>query len=352
MLYLNKIGGKKIQLCLSYCAFFLSGTGIYHPFKGSDNILISLITSFIVSLCILFLLLRMTEKYKTCFEKTAAVKMLPPVICAGCVFSLLLLLTEVVKDTSFITNRGINLMYYTAISISVLLVNLYLSSGTDKGIFRFLVISFMTYFTLFIISYMPFTTVKNVTFDFNTSKNAVSSAVLCGVRAGIFLTADSVFFILLFKELYENTKQKHRCFLASFLISFVYIFASGIIPYLIFGTELAQKLEMPDYSLSRLIFGFDITEFISGLRIVSFLIKGSVYMGLCTRLITSSSKKFQSKTKVLLFLHLLLPTVFLSLAIFDKSLGYGSLQHLIAPVSISTSLILMIYIYASEKRKT
>ncbi len=353
MLYLNKNSSKKIQLCLSYCAFFLSGTGIFHPFKGSDNIIISLATSLIVSSVILFILLHITEKYKVCFEKkTAAVKINVTVISAGCVFSLLLLLTEVVKDTSFITNRGISLMYYTAISISVLLVNLFLSGGTGRGIFRFLVISFITYFTLFLISYLPFTTVKGAVSDFSFSKNSVLSSVLSGVKAGTFLTADSVFFILLFKELYESTKQKQRCFFTSLMISFVYIFSSSLIPCLVFGTELSGSLDMPDYSLSRLVYGFDITEFISGLRIVSFLIKGSVYMSLCTKLITSSSKRLQSKTGVLLFLHLLLPTAFLSLAVFDNSLGYGSLQHLIIPVSIITSIVLMIYIFVSEKSNT
>jgi len=349
---LNKNIGKKVQLCLSYAVFFLSGAGIFLPLKSSDNTAVSLLTSLIISVCVLFLLLKLTNKYKglpDCSSITGRIFTL--IIVLICVFSLLLLLTEVVKDTSFITNRGISLMYYTAISVSILLVNLYISSGTERGIFRFSVLSTLPFLMLFFVLFAPFFTVKSAVFDFGAERQGIYNGILPGIKSGLFLSADSVFYLLLFDDLYEDTENKNRCFLSGLVISYAFILALVIIPRLIFGKELASSLDMPDYSLARLVYGFDITELVSGLRIVSFLIKGSVYMRLCGRLIVSTQKKLRFKIKnVILTLHLLLPVSFLSLAIYDTNLDYGSLQHLIYPSAVISPLLLLLYIILMKKK--
>ena len=340
----------KPNIILAYLSFSLSGILIFSPLHRAENIIASLCSALITSLLCLLLILRVFAVKKSVTpSKTAAV--ISALLSSFCC---LMLITEIIKDVSFVTGRGISLYYYVFLACAVLAVSLYLCLSGEKGIFRFCILSSLFFIFLLFISFSGFATSKSFIFDGNSLKAGIASSAARGSITGLFITSDSVLFIYCFDEFLRGKSGKlHiRSVFVSFTISFILIISYYISTSLIFGQSLTKELSDPDYALAKLLPGIDFTEAISALRILSFLIKSSVYI-FCTSKIYGLAfvKKESTQKKGIIIQYLLLPITAALLIPLDKSHEYGAFQILIYPSVILLSLILII-IYSFFKNKS
>ena len=351
MLKLKENRSKRTQTFLTFTVYVFSGAGIFNPLSKSENIYISLLFSLASSAVTFLLMLKIVNKAGgESGHIYSNRKVLSLLLTGVCVFALLVHLTEVIKDTSHIANRGVSLIYYTAVSICVLAVSLYLCVSSEKGIYRFLLLSSVPFLIMLLASFIPFITVKNVIIEFEKSSSAIISSAKTGIKSGIFFMCDAVFYILFFKECNKKTQQKNSALTAGYITACFVIFICSAVPFLIFGSRIANKLPTPDYSTLRLIYGIDITELVTFVRIVSFLIKSSVYLNVCANLITACFVRLaKRRNAVITTLHLLLPVTFLTVAAYDKTPVYGAFQHLIFPALCILSALLLIIILLNKK---
>lgn len=336
----------KANRILSYLSFILSGIMIFSPIHKSENIFISIVSMIITSALCLLLILFIFDRKKD-FVKISCVsgKITAATALLLSTFCCLMLITETIKDVSFVTGKGVSLFYYIILSASILSVNLYLCLSHKKGIFRFLIISSILFAFLIFISLSGFATTKSFIFDRSIISEGVYSSISRGVLSGLFFTSDSALFFYCFDDFYRknnNTIDRQSAFTA-FFIALLLIISYNLSTCFIFGVELTKELSDPDYALAKLLPGIDFTEAISALRIVSFLIKSSVYI-LCSAKVFSKalSSDFFTFGKTILFQYLFLPAAAILLSVTDKNLEYGAFQSLIYPSVIILSFIFIV----------
>ena len=345
--------GRKIQTVISFATYYLSGFLIISPLHKSDNILVSLISGFIVSVILIKLILRFFSRSSATKNNHAVTEKVASVFAVfSAIFVCLILLTEIIKDVSYIANRGISLPYYLFIAVFILFVSYYLCISSKNGIYRFLILSAVIFLLLITVMFFSLFSVRSVIVNTFEIKNPSVSAVTNGIKAGIFFTLDSVIFLFCFKEQTAFSKKEITLskLLTGFIISFIYISVYSIFTSLIFG-RLTPEISDPDYALIKLIPSIDLTEIISAVRIISFLIKSSCYIFLCADCFKSAFPKAKLSHKALITIfYISIPIAVFILAIFDKTLKYGAFQHLIFPINAAMSLCFLTLFTLFQKK--
>lgn len=347
--------GRKLNIILAYSSYLLSGSLIFSPLHKSENIIISVLSGFLVGFLELIIIMSVynQQKHESINRSfpSAVISLTSAIL--SCAASLMLI-TEVIKDTAYISNRGISLFYYIFLSLAILSVSIYLCLSHEKGIYRFCILAFFAFLFLYVISFFGFSTTKSFVFDMDFSqKDMIFSSALTGSLTGIFFAADTSVFIYCFKKhlTKHNGKLDSNALTIAYCLSFFMIGTYNLSTCFIFGSELTNSISDPDYALVKLLPGIDFTETISFLRIVSFLIKSSVYIYGSSLLIKKALYSTYKSTNLPIYIqYLLIPATVISLIIADKSLGYGAFQNLIYPCVILLSL-LFITIFSFFQKK-
>ena len=351
---MNTVNGKRIQVIISYTVFVLSGFLIFSPLHKSENLPLSLLCSIIVSTITLVSIQALLSQKRNDKISHGFLGAASAIIGAfTSLFASLMLLTEIIKDVAYIANRGISLHYYTFTALIILLASLYLCTSSVNGVYRFTILSSLVFVILFIVIFFSLLTTRGIVADFTQKKGSGISAILTGIRSGIFFTVDSCAFLICFGEQIKNEKGKlaSKELASGFITAYTFIIIYNILTVLIFG-QLTSEISDPDYALIKLIRSMDLTEIISAVRIVSFLVKSCIYIHLSALSLKNAFPKIKlSKSSFIALLYLFIPITFLILAIFDKSLKYGAFQHLIYPVTAVMSICFIIN-YRTSKKKT
>lgn len=345
--------GNKIQIIVSYAVYVLSGFLIFSPLHKSENIPLSLLCAVTIAFFTLWIILRLYSS-KSNIKKSGSVlcAVISIIASLSALFASLMLITEIIRDVAYIANRGVSLVYYTFTALIILLVSLYLCTSLDKGVYRFTTLSSLVFAFLFIVIFFSLTTTKGIITDFSAKSSSLFSPILLGIRAGLFYTADTSVFLFCFKNLIKDEKGNfpQRQIFLGFVISFTFIIIYNLFTILIFG-RLTSEISDPDYALIKLVRGIDLTEIISAVRIISFLIKSSSYIFLSSECLKTAFPKIKlSQRHIISILYAMIPTTFLILAMLDKSLKYGAFQHLIYPVTALMSFCFML-VYSSIQKK-
>lgn len=347
--------GKSIQGVVSFTVFLLSGAMIFSPLHKSDNLFISLVFAFFTGLIFILISLRVCERKNTDiprFKKLSfLIATLLSVLSAA---STLLMLTETIKDVSYIANRGISFAYYGFIAVSILIVSYYLCCKSSKGIFRFCIPAVFPFILLIVVIFSAYST-TGVYFEnlrFHTLKDSVVNSAIQGIVSGLFFFADSFIFIYCFKDLISDKSgrlMKHSI-LVGFIIAFSFIGIYNTVTFMIFGSNLTKQLSDPDYALIKLLPGIDMTELICALRIISFIIKSSVYI-FSSSLAVSKSISREKKLYLIIIpvIYLAIPPVFAFFYYNSKALGYGAFQSLIYPLTPIMGFLFMLIFLISQK---
>lgn len=342
---MNTSRGKRIGIILSYFAFILSGCFIFSPLHKSENIIISFISAFFVGFTCIFLILLIDKKISRKAEYGTPIYIIFCIsACFLSLFTSLMLITEIIKDVAYVAGRNVSYSYYIFISVAILSVSFYLCSNAQKGIFRFCIITANSFLFLILLTTLSFTTTKSIVFDMEFQNiSGIIASVKAGAVAGIYLTADSVLYLFCFRDLICKEHLPKKQIYSGFITAFSLIAAYNIMTALIFGKTITKNISDPDYALVKLIPGIDFTEIISAIRIISFIIKSSVYIYCSSKAL---NKVFFRTSKSLLgFIishYLLIPVIVVLLTFLDKNLGYGAFQHLIYPSVILLSALFLI----------
>lgn len=347
--------GKKIGAAFSFAAFYLSGCFIFNPLYKSQNIIISSAFAFITSVPVLICWLNFFDKKR---DNTSAHPIIQGFFAlVASIFSVLaslMLITEIIKDVSYIANRGVSLFYYISISIAILTVSYYLCYNSEKGIFRFSILAVIPFIFLFLIAFTSFITTKSAVFDISSgSSESFISSMTAGIIAGLFFSADSAVYLFCFRKYLcgNDGKLMKKTAFAGFLVSFLAVFIYNLVTFLVFSAKLTKNLTDPDYALIKLVPGIDFTETVSAIRIISFMIKSSVYIFCSSKALKETIfKKNKSLIPIILVLYLLIPITVIILSCYDKNLKYGSFQHMIYPVTILLPVFFSI-ITSTHKKK-
>lgn len=347
--------GKSIQASVAFTVFLLSGTMIFSPLHRSANIFITLITAFITGILCTSIALRISSKkdFDSYFSK-------PKLLIFGFLSSLLstasclIMLTETIKDVSFIANRGISFIYYSFIAISILSVSYYLSCNTQKGIFRFCIPAAIPFLILFSVIFFSFSEagiyIKNL--KFGTDSSTIISSFFCGITMGLFFFSDTFIFIYCFKDCisFNSGKIMKKSIYTGFIVAMLALSLYGTVTFLVFGRNLTNTLSDPDYALIKLIPGLDMTELISALRIIAFIIKSSVYIFSSSNLLSRLfEKQKKANTIICAVLYGAIPPIFVAAYFSAKSLGYGAFQDLIYPLTTTLGTLYLFIISAFKK---
>lgn len=347
--------GKTIQSTVSFSVFLLSGAMIFSPLHKSDNLFISLVFAFLTGLICIFAALRICEKKDTDnprFKKLSFIAaILLSVLSAA---TTLLILTETIKDVSYIANRGISFAYYCFIAFSILIVSYYLCCNSSKGIFRFCIPAVFPFLLLIAVIFSTFST-TGIYFDnlkFNNIEESILSSSIQGIISGLFFFADTIVFIYCFNDLMSDKSGKlmKHSILVGFIIAFSFIGIYNTVTFMIFGSSLTKQLSDPDYALIKLVPGIDMTELISALRIISFIIKSSVYI-FSSSLALGKSISGEKKLHVIFIptIYLTIVPVFVLFYTKGKTLGYGAFQSLVYPLTPIIGLLFMLIFLMSQK---
>lgn len=347
---MSNFSSANASITLSFSAFFLSSSMIFSPLHKSDNIIVSVLSAFIFGLLGLIIVIHFFKRKKTAEHYPKAPAITAYILsCAYC----LMMVTEMIKDVAYVAGRGISLFYYLLLCVATLIVSLYLCLSGIKGIFRFGILMFIPFLFLFFASVSGFISTKSFIFDisFNDTNQIISSLVL-GAVTGIFFTLDSALYIFCFKKYVydEDAMLYRRPFIAAYLLSFFTIAFYNLSTNFIFGTELTKSISDPDYALVKLIEPFDYTEAISALRIISFIIKSSIYIFCSSTLMAKAFKKSSTKAFILSE-YLLIPSAVIILSLIDKTLGYGEFQNLIYPSAILLGTVYLLNQKYTKNRK-
>lgn len=345
--------GKSIQTTISYAVFILSGFLIFSPLHKSSNLPLSLICSVTTSAGMTLLTARIFSSERGTSGNHGISKTILSISASILsLFNVLILLTEVIKDVAYIANRGVSIFYYTAIALSLLFVSFWLCTSSSKGIYRFCLLSIIPFIILFTTMFFALSTTKSVVFDFSQTDKSFTEPILTGIKSGLFFTADSVVFCAGFKDNIKTDSGTFpkKQFFTGFLVAYTYIIIYNIFTALIFG-RLTCEISDPDYALIKLIQGIDLTEIISAIRIVSFLIKSALYIYLSSANLKKCNAFGRFKEiSITAFLYLLLPATFLFLAFFDKSLKYGAFQHMIYSITFLMSFCFFLFAALFQKK--
>lgn len=344
---------RKLQCFFALTSYFLSSLIIFNPLYSSKHPALSLISAFVTGFLLITLITAIANLKKR-FDFSS--KLLKPVSLICGILSMLLslvLLTEVIKDTSYVANKGVSMLYYTFLSLFVLLVSFYLCSTGHKGIFRFSIIGVIPFILLLILTFSIFFTTKGIitnAFSANTTKDF--SDLLTGVKTAVFMSLDTIIFIFCFEKYSRNTDGNlyKKVFLLSYCISFFVYAIIFTILLLTFGSTILSQLEYPIYALLKLVPGFDVTELLSTVEILGYMIKSSVYIyssSLCIKTALFPRKK--GIRKIITILHSIIPIILLLVIIFGKKLGYGAFQHTVYIINLILSISFIIVLFNKKK---
>ena len=348
--------GQKAGRIAAYASFILSGCFIFSPLHRAQNILIALIFALLTGIAIIYLIKPVFNKAVQSRPKTRWIyAILSALAVIISMFTSLMLLTEVIKDVAYVASRGISLFYYIAISFAMLSVSFYLCFNSEKGIYRFCILSFIIFISLSTVILSSFITTKSVIPDFlRISRKSFEGSALCGILSGLYFSCDTCIFLYCFKEYFtlENGKTDTRSLLLGYELSFGIIFIYNITAALIFGSKLIKTLDDPDFALVKLISGTDLTEIISTVRIFSFMIKSSLYLFCAAKALKLCFKKPDTVfLRLVLAEFIMIPTSVAVLCFFDRTLGYGEFQFLIYPAIILLSALFILLYSQLQKTK-
>lgn len=345
---------KALQSYFSYLAYLLSGFFIFNPLFSSGNIFLSLFISFITSLTIFEVLMFCFLKKDSQSSCNIATKV-TSIICASLSsVSTLILITEIIRSVAFITNRYVSLMYYIAISVSILFVSLNLCFGKEKGIYRFCTIASVVLIITCLISVFSFISCKSILPNTSFIKNA-SSAIKQGILSGLFITSDTAIYFFAFSGFtkHQSPRSHSNVIRFSFISGYCLMGLFSLCLTLIFSDSIISEIKDPSYSLIKLIPGIDFTELLSCARICSFMIKSSVYIYTSSKLLSSSFKTKKSLENVFISLiYLSVPLLYLTSLLTNKRHQYGAFQEYIYMfVCLLSLLILLIHIENQKKKQ-
>ncbi len=322
-------GGRSIQLFIAFLVFMISGLVIFNPIYNSLNIAFSVLLSVAVGTTIFEFYLFIYKR----FAKRQSRHLIKLFSILSCVFSIIctiIYLTQIIKDISHIAGRGISLAYYSALAFAILSVSYYLCYNTEKGIFRFSLLSLSAFILFFFVILLSFTSTKHLFWQdkFPIEMKGIAS----GILTGLFFTFDiPVFFGTFQKYIYDENQRLHtRPLRLSFLCAVIFLSGISIFPYLIFGKGLVLCVTDPIFCATKLFPSADMTEIGSVVKIIGFMIKSSVYINYSSSKICSTFRsKKHIKAITILCLYISIPAVFLTVSLLDKSLEYGAFQHMI-----------------------
>ena len=341
---------KKLCYYITMSCYIFLSFAVFTPVFNSKNITVSLLLCLITSLLTVtglsFLFgTDLSDKGKSAFptEKNRhglLNRALSVTACASGLFSVLLIMTQVIKDTCYIAGKGVSKEYYLAFSTALLAVSLYLCFNNEKGIYRFCITASVPVLIFVISALLPLFTVKNIVFDlFETAGQSITSNALKGCYYGLFLSFDISVFLYCFRECTGFSKASIKLGTSSVITAFVLWCICIASANLIFGKNLTFLFSDPLYALTKAFDGFDVTETLSAIRIFAFIIKSSVYLYSCALIIKNAFfKKANSPLKkILCTIYLIIPTVYLPFLI--TSSDFGKLQHLVYPSVIIMSAL-------------
>ena len=344
---MKKETSSNLGCIISFTSFMLSSEFIFSPLHKSGNIIISAISAFCVGFPCLLVILhffreeRSKEKTNTGFFAFTAI-----VVSALATVISLMLLTEIIRDVAYVANKNVSMFYYISLSLATLTASYYLCFNSEKGIYRFCILSGIFFLPVFIMIFSAFTTTKSLIIDIGGgSIKSLSDSILRGALTGLFFTTDACAYITCFNNYIrdENRILKSRQLKKGYIISLILIASYNITTVLIFGSKLTAKIQDPDYALVKLLPGIDLTETISALRIISFLIKSSVYIFATSKMLMAAFGKMGTRFNYFILIHyILIPVIVIFLTILNKNLEYGAFQHMIYPSVILFSIIIAI----------
>ena len=347
------ISSQKLQFSICFTCYVFLGFAIFNPIFYSKNPIISFVACILTSTITVCTVAFLHFKGKVLSFNNSILSKSFSCLCSVLgILSVLLLMTQVIKDTCYIAGKGVSKEYYLLLSLALLGVSLYLCFNTEKGIYRFCFLSAVPILIFIISSVLPFFTVKGVVIDVQLSlSDSVAKAIKNGIIGGLFLSIDTSVFFYCFsnymKEQVIKTRHAVTCLIYPLLLWSICIFCV----YALFGKNTVLLLQDPLYALTKSYGGFDITESLSSLRIFAFIIKSSVYIYSCSMCIQKAffSEKKHALKIIIPCLFSAVPLIYLPY-IFISSDSYGKFQGLIYP---SVILLSLFFIFANifEKKE-
>lgn len=344
---------KKVNFIITLSCYIFLSFAIFNPLFSRNDFTLTLFFCIVTS-CVTLIVLCFTKKKCIYLIKQSSVlaKVLSVLATISAVFSVLLLMTEVIKDTCYIAGKGVSREYYLFFSLALLSLSLYLCFNSEKGIFRFCFLSCIAVLIFTFSALLPFFSVKGIIFDFHIGMNtSVISSLKCGILYGLFLSFDVSVFLYCFSKYASLKNSGSRWVITALFCAIIVWIINYLCAYLVFGKNLVIQLHDPLYALTKTFGGFDITETLSALRIVAFIIKSSIYLYSCSLLIKKAffSKYAHSLKVILPAVFLLIPSIYLPfLFLWDDS--YGKMQEIIYPSVIIMSGIFAIIVCFSKKQ--
>lgn len=346
----------RIQTFLACFCYFILSFAVFTPVFLAKNLPITLITAFLTGLISVLISLSVFDKDFNAIRFSKAFFNLFAIIASlsAAIYSLLIM-TEVIRDTTYISAREVSLKEYILLSIAILVLSFYLCTNGEKGIFRLCIISAVPCLILFLMLLLPL--IFNMSFpDFPlefTNQHTADSTFL-GIKYGLFISGDFNIFLYCFKPyiLTKSVSGQKKTVTISYVISFFVVSICILSSYFILGNRLTSAVKDPFYSMSKLIPGYDFTEIISVQRILSFTVKSSVYLFASAKLLhISLFKNSFSRVKIIIYVYALIPILaFFLYLLYGKSGGYGVLQNFYLPSALCCfGLFLLCLLFLRKK---
>ena len=349
---MNK-ASKTTQYYIVLTSYISLSFAIFTPMFNSRNLPIRLffcfLSAFIYAIAISFLFSKNVHAKNT---NGIFAKILSVIAALESVFCVLLLMTEVIKDTSRIAGRGVNKEYYLLLSLFILAVCLYLCFNSEKGIYRFCCISVLPLILFAVSCLLAHFTVREITADFiDFSAHFFVDDAVKGIFSGLFLSADISIFLYCFHSIACDRRHSTKLCLLSLITAFGFWCLCIISVYTAFGKNLIILLSDPFYALTKAFDGFDTTEILSAVRIFAFVIKSSVYIYSASLALKRAffCQKACALKVIIPVLFLAVPAIYRPFLLFSKS-SYGSLQHLIYISVITLSFCFIILLFFRKKQ--
>lgn len=341
---------KKLCYYITMSCYVFLSFAVFTPVFNSQNITATLLFCFITSLLTVsglsFLFGKaLPDKVKSSFptEKNRhglLNRALSVITCLSGLFSVLLIMTQVIKDTCYIAGKGVSKEYYLGLSAALLAVSLYLCFNSEKGIYRFCITASVPVLIFVISALLPLFTVKNIVFDlFATVPHSTIKEAFKGCYYGLFFCLDISVFLYCFKECTGFSRPSVRLGIFSVITAFMLWCICIVSANLIFGKNLIFLFSDPLYALTKAFDGFDITETLSAIRIFAFIIKSSVYLYSSALSIKNAfcKKAHPSLKKILCSIYVTIPIIYIPFLI--TTTDFGKLQHLVYPSVIIMSAL-------------
>ncbi len=350
---------KNIQTYISLSVFLISGTAVFSPIYKSENPAVSLFFALVFGTVFTLISLRCFSTVKK--DRPKKTFLFPALSVSASLFSVfisLLLLTQVIREAAYIAGRGVNLPYYILLGIAILAVSYYLCYNSEKGIFRFCIPCAIIFAALLFIIPTSFFSTKSAVVNhnlFSITDKMFSSAVI-GITSALMISADISAYLFCFKSYITDSygRLPKKTVGASFLTAFIFLLIQYSATLLIFGKNLTLSLKFPFYALIKLCSPCDVTELLTCAKIISFIIKSSVYSYCCAVSLKKAfcPKKENALVGFMLGTYLVIPIIFIILVSMFGENQYGALQHLIYPCVFILSLhFLFLYLLKSKKTR-